>query len=132
MLWIIQSMLFSIILITTVHYLYLFFLDNLTTPIIKDLLYSPINKYEQMYSIINNSNNNTNNNTNINHINTTSNTNNNNNNTMIDDICNQPSKYNISDLLPSASISNRNNLIDNPQPNMKDELKNFLKEQLDS
>ena len=54
--WILQTVLFSIFFIAIIHYLYLFFVNNLTTPIVKDLVHTPSNKYEHMFHIINNSN----------------------------------------------------------------------------
>jgi len=54
--WTIQITIISIILICLVHYLINFFKTTLTVPKIKDLVNSPIQKYENMYSIINNGN----------------------------------------------------------------------------
>jgi len=54
--WTIQITIISIILICLVHYLINFFKSALTVPKIKDLVNSPIQKYENMYSIINNGN----------------------------------------------------------------------------
>ena len=64
--WILQTVLFSIFFIAIIHYLYLFFMNNLTTPIVKDLVHTPSNKYEHMFHIINNSNSNMNSNMNAN------------------------------------------------------------------
>lgn len=105
--WILQTVVFSIFFISIIHYLYLFFMNNLTTPIVKDLVQTPSNKYEHMFNIINNSNSNINNN--IVHSNS--------NSTSINDL-----KYNLSDLIP--------NDVQMPSSNMKDELKSFLQEQL--
>lgn len=104
--WILQTVLFSIFFIAIIHYLYLFFVNNLTTPIVKDLVHSPSNKYEHMFHIINNSNSNLNSNT----VQSDSNS------TPINDL-----KYDLSDLIPNNNM---------PPNNMKDELKSFLQEQL--
>lgn len=104
--WILQTVLFSIFFIAIIHYLYLFFMNNLTTPIVKDLVHSPSNKYEHMFHIINNSNANMNSNM----VQSDSNS------TPINDL-----KYDLSDLIPNNNM---------PPNNMKDELKSFLQEQL--
>lgn len=104
--WILQTVLFSIFFIAIIHYLYLFFVNNLTTPIVKDLVHSPSNKYEHMFHIINNSNSNLNSNM----VQSDSNS------TPINDL-----KYDLSDLIPNNNM---------PPNNMKDELKSFLQEQL--
>ena len=106
--WILQTVLFSIFFIAIIHYLYLFFMNNLTTPIVKDLVHTPSNKYEHMFHIINNSNANMNSNM----VQSDSNS------TPINDL-----KYDLSDLIPNDN----NNM---PPNNMKDELKSFLQEQL--
>jgi hypothetical protein len=54
--WSFQITLISIILIFLVHYLFNFFKSTLTVPKIKDLVNSPIEKYKNMYSIIDNKN----------------------------------------------------------------------------
>lgn len=54
--WTIQITIISVVLICLVHYLINFFKSTLTVPKIKDLVNSPIQKYENMYSIINNGN----------------------------------------------------------------------------
>ena len=106
---ILQTVVFSIFFIAIIHYLYLFFMNNLTTPIVKDLVHTPSNKYEHMFHIINNSNANMNSNM----VQSDSNS------TPINDL-----KYDLSDLIPN---DNNNNI---PPNNMKDELKSFLQEQL--
>lgn len=60
--WAIQFTFISILLIFLVHYLINFFKDTLTVPKIKDLVKTPIQKYDNMYSIISNSSSNNNNN----------------------------------------------------------------------
>ena len=52
--WDIQITIMSIILIFLVHHLINFFKSTLTVPKIKDLVNTPTQKYEKMYSIINN------------------------------------------------------------------------------
>ena len=89
MLWIIQTIIFSIVFIALVHYLFLFFKNNLTVPIVKDLVHSPSNKYENMYNIIH-SNRNQNNSNPFENGNSSS--------TSINSL-----DYNISDLIPSSS-----------------------------
>lgn len=106
--WILQTVLFSIFFIAIIHYLYLFFMNNLTTPIVKDLVHTPSNKYEHMFHIINNPNANMNSNM----VQSDSNS------TPINDL-----KYDLSDLIP-------NDTTHMPPNNMKDELKSFLQEQL--
>lgn len=59
--WTIQFAIISIILIFLVHHLIHFFKSTLTVPKIKDLVNSPIQKYENIYNIIKNGNNNHNN-----------------------------------------------------------------------
>ena len=114
--WILQTVVFSIFFIAIIHYLYLFFMNNLTTPIVKDLLHIPSNKYEHMFHIINNSNSNLNSNIDPNsHSNMGQSDS---NSTPINEL-----KYDLSDLIP-------NDTTHAPPNNMKDELKSFLQEQL--
>ena len=49
--WVIQTTILSIIFIFVVHYLINFFKSTLTVPKIKDLVYSPSQKYENIYNI---------------------------------------------------------------------------------
>lgn len=49
-LWIVQQILLSIIFITVVHYIYIYFKDNLTVPKTKDLVKKPIEQYKEIYS----------------------------------------------------------------------------------
>ena len=55
--WAIQITIISIVLIFLVHHLINFFKSTLTVPKIKDLVNTPTQKYENMYSIINNNQN---------------------------------------------------------------------------
>jgi len=50
--WVIQTTVISLILIFLVHHLINFFKSTLTVPKIKDLVNTPIQKYENMYNII--------------------------------------------------------------------------------
>jgi hypothetical protein len=101
--WIIQFSIISIIFIFLVHHILLFFKSTLTVPKIKDLVNSPNQKYQNIYdTLLHNSN----------------------------------SFTNI-DLLPSndTSLINsslNNEYVDVERNNMKDELKSFLKTQLNN
>ena len=55
LLWTIQMSILSIILIFLVHHLIVFFKNTLTIPKVKDLVNAPIQKYEEMYEIIHSS-----------------------------------------------------------------------------
>lgn len=100
--WIIQFTIISIVLIFLVHYLINFFKSTLTVPKIKDLVNTSTQKYENMFSIISK-----NNYESSDTLARNSNTNLSNN-----------FEYNMKDLLPK------------PENDMKSELKNFLKKQL--
>jgi hypothetical protein len=107
--WVIQITIISIILIFLVHHLINFFKSTLTVPKIKDLVNTPIQKYENMYNIIKK-----NSNTSINmenYINTNTSTN--------EEYTSTNEEYTLIDLLPKKE-----------EPTMKNELKNFLKKQL--
>jgi hypothetical protein len=110
--WVIQITVISIILIFLVHHLINFFKSTLTVPKIKDLVNTPTQKYENMYNIIQN----------------------NLNNDLKSNYNNFPTKQNSSEI---SSLNNDYTLIDllpkpaeQEQPSMKNELKNFLKKQL--
>jgi len=51
--WVIQITMISLVLIFLVHHLINFFKSTLTVPKIKDLVNTPIQKYENIYNIIN-------------------------------------------------------------------------------
>ena len=116
--WILQITIISIVLIFLVHYLFNFFKSTLTVPKIKDLVNSPTQKYESMFNIISKNNSkihnkkdyNDNNNGN-NDYNNDYNDNNNGNN---------ENEYTLTDLLPTQQT----------KTDMKNELKNFLKKQM--
>jgi hypothetical protein len=105
--WILQITIISIVLIFLVHYLINFFKSTLTIPKIKDLVNSPTQKYENMFNIISKNNFKMNNNENANN----ENRNNENGNKM-------EIEYTLTDLLPK------------PDTDMKNELKKFLKKQM--
>jgi hypothetical protein len=94
--WAIQITIISIVLIFLVHHLINFFKSTLTVPKIKDLVNTPRQKYQNMYSIINNGN--------------------------TSEISGKNKDYTLIDLLPTK----------NEDTNMKSELKNFLKSQLNN
>ena len=102
LIWIIQFTIISIVLIFLVHYLINFFKSTLTVPKIKDLVNTSTQKYENMFSIISKNN------------------------------------YELSDTLARNSNTNLSNnyeytmkdLLPKPENDMKSELKNFLKKQL--
>ena len=50
--WTIKHIIISLILIATLHYLYDFFVLNLTVPKIKDLVHKPEERYKEMYEDI--------------------------------------------------------------------------------
>ena len=112
--WIIQISIISIIFIFLVHHLLGFFKSTLTVPKMKDLVNSPVKKYQDIFDTITNSNtinnSNTNYNTNYNKYLPTSNV---------------ETDYTDIDLLPTE---NSNSL----GTDMKDELKSFLKKQLNT
>jgi hypothetical protein len=111
--WTIQTAIASFIFIFLVHYLINFFKSTLTVPKIKDLVNTPTQKYENIYKIISHSKNNNNK-------------------------SNQPDKknngqYDIADLLPT--ITNSTNVASSTpidKNNMKNELKHFLKSQMNN
>jgi hypothetical protein len=111
--WVIQITVISIILIFLVHHLINFFKSTLTVPKIKDLVNTSNKKYENMYNIIqNNLNNDLKNDLNKNfEIKQNS-----------SEISSLNNDYTLIDLLPKP--------VEQEQPSMKNELKNFLKKQL--
>ena len=111
--WIIQITIISFIFIFLVHHLFQFFRDTLTVPKFKDLVNTPSKKYENIYEILSKQDN-----TNNNH--------NNYNNKTPTNIMNDSYSSTDIHLLPmmqETTQSSTNN-------SMKDELKNFLKSQL--
>lgn len=57
LIWIIQTIILSFILIFLVHHLIEFFKSTLTVPKVKDLVNMPNQKYENIYSVISNNSN---------------------------------------------------------------------------
>ena len=102
--WILQITIISIVLIFLVHYLFNFFKSTLTVPKIKDLVNTPTQKYEHMFSVISKSNSDTILSANI----------------SADTINNTTNEYTLTDLLPKQET----------KTDMKNELKNFLKKQM--
>ena len=100
--WIIQMTIISIILIFLVHNLINFLKSTLTIPKIKDLINSPVQKYENIYNTIKN------------------NSNQNPLPTSLPTSLPSSSDYTLIDLLPKEEEN----------INMKNELKNFLKSTL--
>jgi hypothetical protein len=118
--WILQITIISIVLIFLVHYLFNFFKSTLTVPKIKDLVNSPTQKYESMFNIISKNNSKTPNNT-FNKGNNDYNDNNDYNNDNNDNNDNNnENEYTLTDLLPTQQT----------KTDMKNELKNFLKKQM--
>ena len=113
--WSIKITLLSIILIFLVHYLINFFKSTLTVPKIKDLVNTPTQKYENMFNVMSLSDKQNNNANNTNSINNTNNSNN------INNSSNNQISYTEIDLLPKPD-----------ENSMKNELKSFLKKQMDS
>ena len=116
--WILQITIISIVLIFLVHYLFNFFKSTLTVPKIKDLVNSPTQKYESMFNIISKNNSKTHNNKDYNDNNNDNNDNNYNDNNFNDN--NNENEYTLTDLLPTQQT----------KTDMKNELKNFLKKQM--
>ena len=120
--WSIKITLLSFILIFLVHYLINFFKSTLTVPKIKDLVNTPTQKYENMFNVMslsdkqpnnnNNDNDSNSNSTNISNISISENSNNNNKNQI---------SYTEIDLLPKPD-----------ENSMKNELKSFLKKQMET
>jgi len=48
--WIIQQTIISVVLIISVHYIYIFFKNNLTIPKTKDLVNKPREQYKKIYN----------------------------------------------------------------------------------
>ena len=50
-LWILQMIVISIVLIASIHYIFVFFKENLTIPKTKDLVNKPVQNYKKMLNI---------------------------------------------------------------------------------
>lgn len=107
--WILQISIISIIFIFLVHHLLYFFKTTLTIPKMKDLVNSPVKKYQDIFDTISNSN--TNSNTNLN------------SNTNFNKYLPSDGDYTDINLLPTENTNGND---------MKYELKNFLKKQLNN
>jgi hypothetical protein len=107
--WIIQISIISIIFIFLVHHLISFFKSTLTVPKIKDLVNSPIKKYQGIFDTISNSN--------------TNKTDSSFENSYVNE-----NSYTDINLLPTENTNPNPN--SNSNSDMKDELKMFLKKQL--
>jgi hypothetical protein len=111
--WILQISIISIIFIFLVHHLLCFFKSTLTVPKMKDLVNSPAKKYQDIFDTITNTN---------------SNTNFNRNKYLPSENADTNSDYTDIHLLPTENtIMNSSSGTD-----MKDELKSFLKKQLNA
>jgi hypothetical protein len=111
--WSIKITLLSIILIFLVHYLINFFKSTLTVPKIKDLVNTPNQKYENMFNVMSLSDKqNSNSNNDSSSISISENSNSNNTNKI---------SYTEIDLLPKPD-----------ENSMKNELKSFLKKQMET
>lgn len=103
--WTVQTILISFILIFLVHHLITYFKQILTVPKTKDLVNSPIQKYNDMFKIIGNTESS---NSNVNQMN---------------------SNINIEDYLPKAGFTPEE-IKNDVNQEMKNELKSFLKKQM--
>jgi hypothetical protein len=107
--WTVQTIIISIIFIFLVHHLITYFKQILTVPRTKDLVNSPIQKYNDMFKIISNS-----------------------------DTSSSSPTINVSDYLPKQSeqsfIPQQESvpLTTETKTSMKNELKSFLKKQLNT
>jgi hypothetical protein len=111
--WILQISIISIIFIFLVHHLLCFFKTTLTVPKMKDLVNSPVKKYQDIFDTISNSNSNSNTNTNF--------------NTNFNKYLPSEGEYTDINLLPTENMNMTSSV-----PDMKDELKSFLKKQLNN
>lgn len=117
--WIIQISLISFILIFLVHHLYSFFVSTLTIPKIRDLVNSPIEKYQHIFDTIGTNNSFISSSTNIDLLPTDSD---------INDYITPNIDINMNKNISSSG----NSYLDVKENTMKNELKNFLKKQLHS
>ena len=122
--WILQISIISIIFIFLVHHLLCFFKSTLTVPKMKDLVNSPVKKYQDIFDTISNTNtnSNTNFNRNINRNKYLPSINANETESMDTD-----ADYTEINLLPTENTNNSSSNKD-----MKNELKSFLKKQLNA
>lgn len=50
--WVVQQIIISVVFIAVLHYIYIYFKDNLTIPKTKDLVKKPIQQYKEIYKTI--------------------------------------------------------------------------------
>jgi hypothetical protein len=113
--WILEISIISIIFIFLVHHLLCFFKSTLTVPKLKDLVNSPAKKYQDIFDTITNTNTNFNRTQYLPSINA--------NETFY---TGTDSDYTDINLLPTENMNSSSN------KDMKNELKSFLKKQLNS
>jgi hypothetical protein len=107
--WTIQITTMSILLIFLVHHLFVFFMTQLTVPKVKDMVYAPAQKYEEIYRKISQ---------NVGRNDSDMNT------YTADTETEKNTRFN--------SLSSQSQSNPQPQSSMKNELKNFLKDKLKS
>jgi hypothetical protein len=56
--WVIQTTVLSLLFIFLIHHLFTFFKNTLTTPKVKDFVHIPTEKYDAIYTVLQNKNNN--------------------------------------------------------------------------
>jgi len=117
--WILQISLISFILIFLVHHLYHFFVSTLTIPKIRDLVNTPIEKYQHIFDTIGTNNSFINSSTNIELLPTDSD---------INDYISPNMNINTN---TNTNIS-QNSYLNTKENTMKNELKSFIKKQLNS
>ena len=110
--WILQISIVSIIFIFLVHHLLCFFKSTLTVPKMKDLVNSPVKKYQDIFDTITNTNTNGY------------------GNKYLPDPTYSDTDYTDINLLPTENSNTNTNTNANASIKMKDELKMFLKKQL--
>jgi hypothetical protein len=141
--WTLQAISVSILFIFIVHNILQFLKSTLTVPKIKDLVNSPAQKYNDMFNILNNTNNGNNHQESSCGIVTahadllpSSSKNSNTLNPYGTNINDLPSSSHAVSTFESASFSNSFSTVDNNnnnnQTSMKNELKMFLKKQLNA
>jgi hypothetical protein len=106
--WILQISIISIIFIFLVHHLLYFFKSTLTVPKMKDLVNSPVKKYQDIFDTIAQGN------------------------TNYNKYLSNDNDYTDINLLPTDNLNTDNLNTNSSNIQMKDELKSFLKKQLNS
>ena len=127
--WILEISIISIIFIFLVHHLICFFNSTLTVPKLKDLVNSPAKKYQDIFDTITNSNSNSNTNTNTNFNRNQYLPSINANETFYTgSVTGSGTDYTDINLLPTENMNSSSS----SNKDMKNELKSFLKKQLNS